>query len=427
MRKSKLVLALLAGAVMTGAVCGITACNNDKDPEPPESDVVLNFVAVTKTGWDADTTFTSVVNEKDYNLTYKLSLDLNKDKTLKLTGTCQSGKEKTSGGQGGGPGGPGDSGGPGGAPAMLAEEQAPSESTEETPAITDWTPYDFTLSGTWSEQTGWGYTVKIDGTEIKVDYDLTQGRHTFYYYAAPTINNKKADEVLVQMQAKDSDYRKTLASDYQTYHVKESAYVMYGFNDNGGNFTRVNIYLMPDGSVASYSESGSSLTYNGKGSWREDKTANTLAITVGTSTYNSNAYDEAVGYRINYSSSITGFVSTVANKTSKELTDKDFEGETLFTLSGKDANTQADYTLDITQKGWAILKDSAGSRVAVCTYEKQNGNYVIAYGQDTYTSAETADGISVTMAFSVTTTNSSGQASTTNYNITLTGTVPAAN
>lgn len=36
MRKSKLLLALLAGTVMAGSVCGLTACNKEK-PEP-ESD-----------------------------------------------------------------------------------------------------------------------------------------------------------------------------------------------------------------------------------------------------------------------------------------------------------------------------------------------------------------------------------------------------
>lgn len=399
---------------MAGAVCGITACNNEKEPKKPESNVVLNFVAVKKTTWDADTTFTSVVNEKNYNLTYKLSLDLNKDKTLKLTGTCQSGEEvkQQQGGQGG-------QGGPGGMPAMVAAEA--DATAEETPAITDWTPYNFTMSGTWTEQSGWGYTVKIDNTEIKVDYDMTQGRHTFYYYVAPTINNKKAGDVLVQMQAKDSDYRKTLASNYETYHVKECKYVMYGFNDNGGNYSRINIYLMPDGSIASYSESGSSLTFNGKGSWVEDTTAHSLSITVGNTTYVSNAYDAQNGYRIPYSSAITGFVSTVATKTSKELTDLDFEGATLFTLEGKDTVTQAAYTLDFTQKGYAILYTSSGSRLAVCTYVKSGDNYVITYGENTYTTEKTGSTLSVTMVFSVTTTDTTGNKTTTDYNIALSG------
>ncbi len=414
MRISKLVLTLFVGSVLAGAVCGITACA-EKEPPEPNSNVVLSFVAVTKTVWDAEKTFSSVVNEKDYNLNYKLSLNLNKDNTLKLTGKCQSGSEKSSGGNPGGPGGPGS----GGAPNILAE----ADEEPETPDNTDWTLYDFALNGTWTEEVGWGYTVKIDNTTIKVDYDRTQGRHNFYYYLAPTINNKKSDEVLVQMQAKDADYRKTLASNYQTYHIKESKYVMYGFNDNGGNASKVNIYLMKDGSIASYSARGSEETYSGKGSWSEDTVNHTMTITVDNSVYKSNAYDAAAGYRIDYSSSVTGYISTVADKQSKDLTDSDFEGNLLFTLSGIDANSQKNYTLEFTQKGYAILKDSSGSRVAVCTYNEKDGTYTVTYGENTYTSTQTDGILNITVKFSVTTTDSSGNESTTEYDITLNGNV----
>lgn len=418
---------------MAGSVCALAACDNT-NPEQPKDESVLTFVAVTKTAWDADTTFTSVVNEKDYSLTYKIALDLKKDNTLKLTGTCQGGNEKTSGG-GQNPGGPGGPGGP--ARSAAVAEEAPEE--PEAPAITDWTPYNFTVDGTWTELTGWGYTVKISETTIKVDYNKTEGRHTFYYYLAPTINNKKSDEVLVKLQANDSAYRKTLASDYQTYHIKECTYSLYAFNDNGGNFSRINMYLMPDGTVASYSESGSTVTYDGKGTWSENKTTHTMTITSGGKTYESNDYIAECGYRFagitagsgggpgGGGGSLTGFVSTVANKTSKELTDKDFEGETLLTLAGKDAETQNDYTLEITQNGWAILYDLSGKRTAVCTYTKDNdGNYVITYGNDTFTSSVQDGVLSVNIQFSVTAAGSSGQpGTTTHYDITLSVAVTA--
>lgn len=416
MRKSKLALALLVGTVMAGSVCGITACNNNPQPEEPKSDVVLNFVAVTKTAWDADTTFTSVVNEKDYNLTYKLSLDLNKDKTLKLTGTCQSGSEKQEGGnQGGGSGGPRG----GGAPAMVAEGR---ESEPETPAITDWSPYNFTMNGTWTEQKGWGYTVKIDNTEIKVDYDLTQGRHTFYYYAAPTINNKKSSEVLVQMQAKDSAYRKTLASDYETYHAHECTYDMYVQNGSG----KINVYLMPGGSIGSYSVSGNSYKFSGKGEWSENTTNHTLSVTVDGKTYNSNAYEPNVGYRVTYSSTVMGFISTSANKKSNQLTDRDFEGTTALTLTGTDtADTKADYTLELTQKGFAVIYKADGSRLAVCTYTKADDVYTVTYGEQTYTSTQEGNVLTITVAFSITTVGMSNQTTTTNYNIPFSVTLTA--
>lgn len=423
MRKSRLLLPIALTTVLAAGSIGLfTACGDKKEPNPqPKNEAVLNFVAVTKTAWDADVSFTSVVNEKDFTLTYKLSMDLNKDKTLKLTGVCQSGTEvKESGGnQGGGSGGPGGPGGTGG--GQGEEETEPAETIPADRLAT----YNFTMDGTWSEQAGWGYTVTLGGKQIKVDYDKTQGRQTFYAYLQPTVNNKQVkSDVLVQMQAKDSAYRKTLASDYQTYHVKEATYVMYGFNDNGGNASKVNIYLMPDNSVASYSSRGSSLTYTGKGSWKEDTTAHTLEITVGNTTYRSNAYDAAVGYRIAYSSSVTGYVSTVASKASSELTDRDFEGNAVLTFTGKDARTQADYTLEMTEKGYAVLYNASGSRVAVCTYTKEGDVYTVKYGENTYVSTKEGDTISVNVKFSVTTVDSSGNESTTEYDIALTA--PAA-
>lgn len=55
LRKSRLVLALLVGTVMAGGICGITACSDTPEvPDTPESDVVRNFVPVTKTAWGAD-------------------------------------------------------------------------------------------------------------------------------------------------------------------------------------------------------------------------------------------------------------------------------------------------------------------------------------------------------------------------------------
>ncbi len=432
MRKSKFALALLVGTFVAGSICGITACT-EKEPDstpPPASDVVLNFVAVTKTSWDADTTFVSPINEKDYNLTYNLSLDLKKDKTLKLTGVCKSGSEKTQGGNtGGGPGGPG---GPGGMPMMVAEAEG---GESETPAITDWTPYNFTMNGTWSEEAGWGYTVKIDNTTIKVDYDLIQGRHNFYYYIAPTINNKKAEEVLVQMQAKDSEYRKTLASNYETYHKKESKYELYA----GGDKSKLNIYLMEDKTVASYSGSGSSQSFSGKGSWSIDEATHTMTITSAGKTYVSNDFVEGVGYRFSGlsagssgpgggSSTMTGFVSMSATKKSNELTDKDFEGETILALAGKDEKTQDDYTMEITKNGWAVLYNASGSRFVVCKYEKNaEGNYEITYGENKFTSTKTDSTVTLVMEFTVTEKGSSNQPDTvTEYNITLTGTEAAA-
>ena len=98
--KKRTKLSLVLGAVMAVSSCGcLVACGPSDKPDPtPPDDKILNFVAVDGTNWDTDVTFDSKK--------FKLSLDLNKDKTLKLTGTC-GGKAQGGGNQGGGPGGPG--------------------------------------------------------------------------------------------------------------------------------------------------------------------------------------------------------------------------------------------------------------------------------------------------------------------------------
>lgn len=221
--------ALALSCVLAGSLCLFAGCEPSDDPGEEKDGPVLNFVATDSTNWDASVTFA----EKAYNL----SMDLNADNTLALVGTCTGEAQQGGGGSGGpggsdsggseeeeggeeeGPGGgeegPGGEGGfpgggeegPGGEGGFPGGEGAPFGVTtfaaadegeaEEGDTTTDFSAYNFTIKGTWSEEKGWGYTLTMEDaskTVIHVNFDKTSGRHYFYYYAAPTIDGTAAED-----------------------------------------------------------------------------------------------------------------------------------------------------------------------------------------------------------------------------------------
>ena len=366
MKKSKKKFFLLLGMLLLIAVFAFSACEKKPDDNPSDNgktddNTLLTFVAADKTSWDKEVT----LGGKKFTL----SLELLKDNTLVLSGTCVG--EAASGG--------------GGFPGMQAatNESAEEPNDEETK---DFSAYNFTVGGTWTEEKGWGYTLKFadDGnTEIKADYDLTMGRHVLYYYMAPTIDGQKANETLVQFQAKDSAYRKSLDKNYVTYAEKNMTYMFHGggFDATTGNKAEVKLYLLKNGGIACYSESGSELTYIGKGSWTEDKTNHVITVVVDGKEMTTNAYCETAGregYRMNYSTgrtSLETFCPVADGMTWDMYNDSDFDGSELFTLSG------GDYTLMFTSKNFAILKNG-NSKIETYVYEiDSEGNYVVKGGK----------------------------------------------
>ena len=154
---------------MAGSLCLLAGCGPADDPDDTDAPV-LNFVATDSTNWDASVS----IAEKAYNL----SMDLNADNTLTLLGTCtgeaqqgggpgDSGGSDSGGSEEGGeeetPGGGEDTPGGGGAPfSVTASAPADAGEDEEGGETTDFSAYNFTISGTWSEETGWGYTLNMD-------------------------------------------------------------------------------------------------------------------------------------------------------------------------------------------------------------------------------------------------------------------------
>lgn len=410
MKPFKMLSAFMLSCLLTGSLAMLAGCGPEEEPVDPDA-AVLNFVAVDGTNWDADVT----IEQK----TFKLSLDLNADNTLSLAGTC-TGKVQSSGGQGGGfPGG------------FSAEPE--SEEEEQESEDTDYSVYDFTIGGTWTEETGWGYILTMDDasdTVIHVNFDKTSGRHYFYYYIAPTLDGTQAGETLTRMEARDSEYRKTLDADYQIYEERTCTYLFRGGQEGGsGNLSSAWVYLMPDGSLVSISGTSNSLTYNGKGSWKEDKTAHVITMDIAGTVYQTNAYCDIAGregYRMEYtvssfggSSSMNLYASCDVSQYTWDLyTDEDFEGKTFLVLES------GDYRLELTEKGYANVVEAQGTSKAFSGTFTQDadGNYVIVTQYDTYTSV--SDGTTVTMELHFPVTSGTGPfAQTVETAVIFTGTL----
>lgn len=400
MKRFKMLSALALGCLLAGSLGMLAGCGQDKGPETDPDEPVLNFVAVDGTNWDADVT----IEQK----TFKLSLDLNADNTLSLAGTCTGKAQSSGGGPGGGfPGGGFPGGGfPGGGFPGGGTDQ-PEEEEPEEPEITDYSVFNFEMDGTWTEEKGFGYVLTMDDkddTVIHVNFDTTSGRHYFNYYIAPTLDGEQADEALVRMEARDSAYRKTLDANYKIYEERTCTYMFRGGQEGGsGNLSSAWVYLMPDGSLVSISGTSNSLTYNGKGSWSEDKTAHVITMDINGTAYKTNAYCDTPGregYRMEYSvssfggsSSMNLYASCDVSKYTWDLyTDADFEGANILTL------TSADYSLLLTEKGYANIVDAATGKTksfAGSYTTDENGNYVITTQYGTYTSVK--EGSTVTM------------------------------
>ncbi|MCI9032084.1 MAG: hypothetical protein HFK09_06150 [Clostridia bacterium] len=385
MKKTRLLIALLlAVCVGVGTLC-FAGC---KDTDPPEEKALPEFVAVDKTNWDKEVTF----GERKF----KLRITLESENKLTLAATC-TGKAAT----GGGPGGPG------GMP-FSATAVAEGETEEETETEEDLKKFDFTYGGTWSEEKGWGYTFKFDDeakTETKVNYDKVTGRHEFFYTMTPTVDGKKAEST-VQFQATDSDYRKTLDANYVIYEERTAEYMFHGggFDSMTGNKKEARIYLLPEGKVVCYSESGSSLTYSNKGSWSVDAARHELALNVNGTDCATSYCDTAgkEGYRATYSG-MDCYCSLSDGFHWGGYTAEDFDGKSLLLLNGSYSammgGAQA-CTLSFTDKNTAIFRNPSGMVFSV-PYTKDGDVYKFTVDGTEYATEKNGNDYSVTVKIKV--------------------------
>lgn len=347
-------LLLLSGCSGTGDDADTTGdaetSTSDTAAEETE-DYVLSFVAADKTNWDMEVTFGSYV--------YTIAVNLSDDNTLALVGTCVGGAE-------------------------IANEDGTTEEvslTEDEMAAAG-----FEIDGTWSYEEGWGYTLTFDDgndTTITADFDTASSRHYFYYDLAPTVNGEQQVATQVQFQVQDTDFRQVISDDYVIAEERSAVYIFSAKgNTSNGNATNLNIYLQDGGAVAIISESGTSTTYS-TGTWTEDEANHVLSVTVGDTTSVADYCDTEgkEGYRLNYittsmwgTDTQTCYYPLADGVSADDYTDEDFEGATLYTMTCE----EGDYTIDLTEKGFAILYSSGSrSETASYTYDETSDTYTI--------------------------------------------------
>lgn len=383
----------MIAAILAICLVLLTGCTGDVEPTTPGTDPVteeykLTFVVADKTNWD------KVINIGDY--AYTVSVNFNEDGTLAVVGTCVDRAQAQSGGQGG----PGGSGGGESEETDPPETQAPMTDAEKA-------AQNFTKTGTWVYETGYGYTVTIDGYTTKTNWNKASGRH--YFYAE--LNHNGVSTGLIQFQGKDSDFRKEVAADYVDFEERDAKLIFTTTGTTGnGNASSTFLYLENDGTVNSVVNSGSSTTYT-RGAWVENADKS-LTVNLGGSVYNVDYCDVAgkEGYRITYSSATMYYTLSGAEVA---YTDEDFNGKTVATLHC----AEQDYTLVLTEKGFAVLMEGNSTAVAG-KYVKNGDVYTVTLEGVAYVS----EGGTITVSYEKAANSSNTETVTRTFN--LDGTVP---
>jgi hypothetical protein len=378
------------------AIASLLSCGQSSSSSVSEFE--QSFVAVTSSTWDAEVAFNNKKN-------YKLALNLEKDNTFNLVGTYSS-EVKETGGGGFGPGG------------MTTSSSETSSSVVVVPGDP------FTISGTWSLEKGYGYILNFSDTSktvVHVDYNKIQGRHEFYYLCTP---DAALGSKTIFMQAKDSAFRKNLASDYQTWDVRDSVYAFTGTaTGNNNSLAYIYIYMHSDHSAVINAPSGSDRSVTLGGTWTEDKTAHILTFTLGgkdyTAQYSINAAHPA--YRLAYDS-YSLLVSLDSSVSLSSITNADFDGATKYQFTGSYTTTGPDgstknVSLNLTELGTAYMYTGT-TLTKSGTYTFANDVYNVAFSDGT-SIASTKNGSSYVFECSISVKSFFGT-STINFTLTYT-------
>lgn len=342
------------------ASLGMASCSKNGSSVKPSStddkDKTIHFVAVTDTSFDAEVT---VGKHK-----YRFDLALDGSKSAKFTATC-TGK----GASGGGSGGPGGSG----------QEEKP---TSQEPEETDFTKYDFSFNGSWELEAGYGYKITLQdagNSVIHTDFNKTQGRHQFYYNVATDEGSS-----VTLFQYKDSQFAKTLASDYKTWDERDSVYAFSGKAvGNNSSVATAYLYAHKDGTVLVNEPNGSGRKVTMGLTWKNegddfvlmDKDKKYVAF---------NSLDKTKdGYRVSYNS-VTYFCSKVSSMKNSEMTNELFDGKTLYqftgsyTTSGPDGGTKEVF-LNLTDYENGLYLYTGDNLTKKGTYEFKDGKFSLQF------------------------------------------------
>ena len=258
----------------------------------------------------------------------------------------------------------------------------------------DYTPYEYTLNGTYTIDDGYGYVFSFQDenkTTIHCDYNKVEGRHEFYY----TVNTP-AGSSFVKFQAKDINYKSKLAKDYQTWDKRDSKYIFTSLaTGNNSSVAYAYMYLHSDGSVNINTPSGVNRVVESENlSWSEDSNKN-ITVKKGDTVYKADKTinPDRPGYKIQYGSYV--FINSQNPDVKwKKLGIADFEGAPKAEFAGRyeisgPGGGSGNLSMQLFDGGVAKLYKNTWNKEAEGTWTENNGEYTIVIGEKTYTSVTT--------------------------------------
>ena len=258
----------------------------------------------------------------------------------------------------------------------------------------DYTPYEYTLNGTYTIDDGYGYVFSFQDenkTTIHCDYNKVEGRHEFYY----TVNTP-AGSGFVKFQAKDINFKSKLAKDYKTWDVRDSKYIFTSLaTGNNSSVAYAYMYLHSDGSVNINTPSGVNRVVESENlSWSEDSNKN-ITVKKGDTVYKADKTinPDRPGYKIQYGSYV--FINSQNPDVKwKKLGIADFEGAPKAEFAGRyeisgPGGGSGNLSMQLFDGGVAKLYKNTWNKEAEGTWTENNGEYTIVIGEKTYTSVTT--------------------------------------
>ena len=187
--------------------------------------------------------------------------------------------------------------------ATSKDDSSKKASATLTVVKEDYSPYEYTLTGNYSIDEGYGYVLTLDDENksvIHCDFNKVEGRHEFYY----TVNTP-AGSGFVKFQAKDINFKSKLAKDYKTWDIRDSKYIFTALaTGNNNSVAYAYMYLHSDNSVVINTPSGVNRVIETENlSWEEDANKN-ITVKKGDTKYEAvkTINPDKPGYRIAYGS-----------------------------------------------------------------------------------------------------------------------------
>lgn len=311
---------------------------------------------------------------------------------------------------------------------ITATSQAnPSISASATLTVKteDLSAHDFTVSGTYTLDEGYGYVLTFQDTKstvVHADYNKTEGRHEFYYNVT-TVDNKSA---LVKFQAKDVTFKNSLAKDYKTWDVRDSAYIFTAkATGNNGSLAYAYLYLHNDGTVVENKPSGVNRAISMDATWA--KNGDDIVITQNgqqtTAIKSVNA--DHPGYKVVFDS-YSFLCSTNSEVKWKKMTQSDFDGATTYEFSGSYTKSGPDggdvaCQLNLATNGTAYYYEGSFTASKTGTWTINDGVVTVSFteGEEVKNYTNTMDGTKMVITFQITMSSFGG---TTTVDLVLTQT-----